>query len=134
MTISFKKYADHVGIAASGLCLVHCLLMPFITAFWLQNDRCAAGSHCCDEATGFNYDYLFVLFSAAAVWLASKHCSRPWLKAMMWVCFAVLAGGLLLDPWAKGAHTASLFAAVGLAAAHFLNWRYCRQCNPRQDV
>jgi len=113
---------------------VHCLLMPFITAFWLQNDRCAADSNCCDEAIGFNYDYLFVLFSAAAVWLASGHCNHPWLKAMMWGCFVLLAGGLLLDPWVKGAHSASLFAAVGLAAAHFLNWRYCRQCNPRQDV
>ncbi len=134
MTVLLKKYADHVGIAASGLCLVHCLAMPFVTAFWLQNDHCAAGNDCCDHATGFNYDYLFVVFSALAVWLASSHCSRLWLKAMMWACFTVLAAGLLLEHRIEGAHTATLFAAVGLAAAHFLNWRYCRLCNPPREA
>jgi cyanate permease len=130
MTFFLKKYADHVGIAASGLCLVHCLLMPFITAFWLQKDHCTVGGNCCDEATGFNYDYLFLAFSALAVWLASRHCNQRWIKALMWVCFALLAGGMVLAPFIEGTHGATLFAAVGLATAHFFNWRHCRQCNP----
>jgi MerC mercury resistance protein len=130
MTFSLKKYADHVGMAASGLCLIHCLLLPFVTAFWVQNDRCTAGSNCCDETTGFNYDYLFLVFSALAVWLASGHCTRWWLKAMMWLCFSLLAGGLLLESYFEAAHTIMLMAAVGLATTHLLNWRFCRQCNP----
>lgn len=134
MTIFLKKYADQIGIAASGLCLVHCLLMPFILAFWLQADHCTPGTHCHDEGGGFQFDYLFLAFSAAAVWLAAGHCSRRWLKALMWSFFALLAGGVLLEPVFEGAHIATIFAAVGLAATHFLNWRFCRQCNPSSGV
>jgi len=69
-----------------------------------------------------------------AVLPAAGHCSRRWLKAMMCSFFALLASGVLLEPMYEGAHKATLFAAVGLAAAPFLNWRFCRQCNPPQDV
>lgn len=129
MTFFLKKYADQIGIAASGLCLVHCLLMPFILAFWLGHNRCAESATCREESTGFNYDYLFLGFSALAVWLASGHCSRRWLKTLMWGSFIVLAGGILADPWMAGAHYATQFAAITLAISHFINWRYCRQCN-----
>ena len=130
MAIVLKKYADQIGIAASGLCLVHCLLMPFVLAFWLQADLCTAGADCGEGTIGFNYDYLFLAFSAVAVWLASGHCSRYWVKALMLGSFALLAGGILLEPVLEGAHHATIFAAVGLAAAHLFNWSYCRQCHP----
>jgi len=133
MTILFKKYADQIGMAASGLCIVHCLLLPFVMAFWLQADHCAPGGNCCAEEGGFNYDYLFLAFSAVAVWLATGHCRKVWLKAMMWGCFGILTGGLLLEPYLEGAQTATIFAAVGLATTHFLNWRFCRKCNPAQE-
>jgi len=133
MTIIFKKYADQIGIAASSLCLIHCLLMPFVMAFWIGNNHCAPGIGCCDEAVGFNYDYLFLAFSAVAVYMAAGHCSRRWLKAMMWGCFGLLTAGLLLESRLEGAHLATYFAAIGLATAHYLNWRFCRQCNPRES-
>ncbi|MFN4081432.1 MAG: MerC domain-containing protein [Saprospiraceae bacterium] len=133
MRVFLHRYADQIGIAASGLCLVHCLLMPFILTIWLQSDRCAAHAGCCDKTTGFNYDYLFLAFSALAVWLASGHCSRRWVKIMMWTCFVLLAGGLFLEYWFEGAHHAMILAAVGLAVSHLLNWRYCRQCNPHKS-
>jgi hypothetical protein len=133
MTLFLKKYADQIGIAASGLCLVHCLLMPFVLAFWLQTEHCSPGA-ACEHPTGVNYDYLFIALSAVAVWLASGHCFRPWLKALMWGFFALLAGGVLLEPMYEGAHNATIFAALGLAATHVLNWRFCRQCNPPQHV
>lgn len=133
MTISLKKYADQIGMAASGLCLVHCLLMPVLMVSWLQADHCAPGGGCCDATTGFNYDYLFLAFSAAAVWTASGHCHKTWLKAMMWGCFTLLSAALLLEPYLSGAHWATYAAAIGLAIAHFLNWRYCRYCNIKTE-
>lgn len=132
MTIFLKKYADQIGIAASGLCLIHCLFMPLILVFWVQPDHCSSSMSCHEGHTWFNYDYLFLAFSAVAVWLASGHCTRQWLKILMWFLFSLLAIGVILAPMYKGAHDATLFAAVGLAAAHFINWRSCRQCNPLQ--
>ena len=131
MTTLIKKYADQIGMAASGLCLVHCLLMPFIMAFWLQTEPCASGG--CAEEGGFNYDYLFILFSAAAVWMASGHCHKAWLKMMMWSCFGLLSVSLFAEPYVAETHWVTHTAAIGLATAHFLNWRYCRQCNPAQN-
>lgn len=130
MRVFLHKYADQIGITASGLCLVHCLLMPFILAVWLQSDHCAAHAGCCDEKTGFNYDYLFLAFSALAVGLASKHCSKRWVKILMWGSFALLIAGTLLEMQFGEAHWIVILGAVGLALAHLYNWRYCRQCNP----
>ena len=74
MTVFLKKYADHVGMAASGLCLVHCLLMPLLLGVWFEKDL--AATHAPHEE-GFHYDYLFLGFSALAIWLASARCMSP---------------------------------------------------------
>ncbi|MCC6459436.1 MAG: hypothetical protein IT260_03130 [Saprospiraceae bacterium] len=87
--------------------------MPFLLGFWLQAEPCAPGTDQVDNGEGFLYDYLFLAFSAAAVWMA---------------------GGVLLEPVFEGAHAATIFAALGLASAHFLNWLYCRHCNPDKAI
>lgn len=129
MTLLVKKYADHIGMAASGLCLVHCLLMPFIMAFWLQADHCAPGAGCCEDGAGFNYDYLFLALSAVAVWLASGNCQKPWVKAMMLGCFALFTASILLEPFQDGMHLLAYPAAIGLMLSHVFNWWYCKECN-----
>ena len=130
MTFFLKKYADQIGIAASSLCLVHCLLMPVLMAVWLEKDTCVAGGKGCIREGGFNYDYLFLAFSGLAIWLASGHCQKQWLKRLMWTCFGLLTAGVLLEPHLAGAHLATFPAAIGLAVAHLLNWQTCRHCNP----
>jgi MerC mercury resistance protein len=122
MTVLLKKYADQIGIAASTLCLIHCLVFPILMAFWAQHEHDAH-----QHAEHFlNWDHAFLLFSALAVWTATGRCTQPWLKRTMWTCFAMLAAGVLLEPFVHYAHLATLPAAVGLAAAHFFNWRYCQ--------
>lgn len=86
MTIFLKKYANQIGIAASGLCLVHCLLMPFILAFWLQADHCTPGTHCHDEGGGFQYDYLFLAFECGGC-VAGRRALLPALAESLDVKF-----------------------------------------------
>lgn len=129
MNFLLKKYADPIGMAASGLCLFHCFLMPFLLAFWVKNDSCTPDKGCCSNG-GFDWDYLFLAFSAAAIYLASKHCQKAFVRHLMWACFALMCLGVLLRPLAENVHFLTYPAALGLIAAHFINWRNCPQCHP----
>jgi len=130
MTYTVKKYADAIGMAASGICLVHCILMPFFLTLWLSAGHCTVES--CLGDSPIHFDHIFLAFSALAVWLASGHCTKRWLKVLMWVSFVLLSAGILLEPLVHSAHGLTYPAAVGLLAAHFFNWRSCRHCNPKQ--
>lgn len=122
MTVLLRRYADQIGIAASTLCLIHCLVFPILMAFWAGQNHDA---HHHSEYI-LNWDHAFLLFSALAVWTATGRCAQPWLKWVMWSCFILLTAGVLLEPIAHYAHLATLPAAAGLAAAHLFNWHYCQ--------
>lgn len=119
-----KITADNIGMASTSLCLVHCLLTPFI--FIAQ--ACAAD--CCAESPVWwrAVDFLFLVISFAAVYFAAKSSSKRWVKVAFYVLFALLcffivnehAGSLQL-------HRIFLYTpAFLLFALHLYNKKYCR--------
>lgn len=135
----FQKYADQLGITASALCLVHCLLMPVLLAFWAHEEAAHFGhahhlhdGHAHDHAhlslAGIGFDYFFLAFSAMAIWLASRSCLVGWIKAGLWICLGLLAVGILSESfWGMG-HWITYPAALGLIVLHVYNWRHGLVC------
>lgn len=123
--IQNKRTSDIVGAAASSLCLIHCLLTPFL--FVAQ-----AGISTHHEASpqwwGF-IDTALLLVSLAAVYWAVKNSSRQWMKIALsasWVLLAII----ILNEKIEGFHLAEEWIyvpTVSLVALHLYNRKYC-QC------
>ena len=72
--------SDGLGALASTLCLIHCLITPFI--FVVQS--CAAS--CCASAPGWwlLFDYFFLTISFYAIFKSTKTTQSNFIKYSLW--------------------------------------------------
>ena len=77
---------DSIGIIASTLCTIHCIVTPFI----FIAKACTAT--CCSEAPSWwlMIDYLFLIISFIAIFFISKNLTIKWLKNTFWISWIVL--------------------------------------------
>ena len=126
MNISLiRNNSDTLGIVASGLCLVHCLLTPFIFI-------AHTGSIMFQETHPVwwkTLDIIFLGLSFIAIRKSSKTTSKPKMKYAFWISWTLLfiivineKLSILPIPEATIYLVSSLL--VGL---HFYNQKYC-QC------
>ncbi|NOU59916.1 MerC domain-containing protein [Marinifilum caeruleilacunae] len=112
-------------MASTTLCLVHCILTPFI--FIAQ--ACAAS--CCAESPVWwrVIDFLFLVISFIAVYFAAKNSSKRWVKIALYVLFAFLSF-FIINEHAGSLQLNRIFLytpAFLLFALHLYNKKYC-QC------
>jgi hypothetical protein len=120
------RFADYAGIAASALCLVHCVAMPLLlAAFPLLGLK---GEH-----HGLHDMLLLgvtvpVLLALVPGWLAHRD-PAPLLLGVAGLG-AFMAAVLFVGPaFGQGAETAlAVLSSVLLISAHIRNHRFCRQC------
>lgn len=117
---------DVIGATTSSLCAIHCMITPFIFI-------AKAGSSVGHIETPVWYhliDYLFIVISFAAIFLATKNSTRKWVRTAMWVIWtllllAILNEGLELTHLPE----ASVYIpALVLSGLHLYNRKYC-QCS-----
>lgn len=120
---SFLYHPDRLGIVASTLCLIHCLITPFI--FVAQS--CAA-SCCASAPTWWMYlDYLFLAISFFAIRRSSRMTIYKSMKYALRICWGVLfvliinesTGIIILNK------NFLYFIAVLLSSLHVYNLRFC---------
>lgn len=78
---------DWVGLGASLLCLIHCLIVP-IAMIW-NNEL--------DLHSMPMWDLMsvgFAILSFWAIWHVTQHTNIKWLKAAFWVSFIFLLVGI----------------------------------------
>ena len=77
---------DSIGIIASTLCAIHCIITPFI--FIAK----ACTSICCANAPTWwvMIDYIFLFISFLAIFFISKNLTVEWLKISFWLSWIVL--------------------------------------------
>ncbi len=108
--------SDRVGIIASVVCLVHCLIFPVLVLLriplseWLHEFWHAL-------------EYLFLLVSFAAVYFSARSTAKPWMRYFLWVSFFALAASILLKHYEDVFDTMAIVAAVILIVAHIVNIR-----------
>jgi len=121
--ISLKP--DIFGAIASSLCVVHCLLTPFL---YLSNGILSKEL----DKTPFiwsNLDYIFILISFLAIYRSSRTTSKDFMKYALWISWICLFFLILNEKiflfGVPGYFT--YVAAASLASFHIYNLKFC-QC------
>ena len=120
--------ADSIGSIASILCLIHCVVTPFI----FITQACAIS--CCIKTPIWwqSIDYIFILISFFAILRSTKTSSNKIIKISLWITWILFFISIINK-------TIQLFVvnnnfiyatALLLALLHLYNLKYC-QCNKR---
>jgi multidrug transporter EmrE-like cation transporter len=116
--------SDSFGALASGLCLVHCIVTPFI--FAMQ----PISAHVEDAPAWWSsLDYIFLTLSFLAVFWSVKNSTKTWVKYALWVSLAVLSLAIFNEKF-ELYHLGELVVyipAMSLVGLHLYNRKHC-QC------
>lgn len=121
----FVYKPDFLGASASLMCLVHCLITPFL--FVLE----VGATSCCEHSPFWwhGIDYLFLVLSFVAVYQSTKRTSKHFMRVALW-SFWGLFFVLMLNhdlEWYIIPKQTLYVVAVVLAILHRYNLNYC-QC------
>ncbi|MEM6262724.1 MAG: MerC domain-containing protein [Bacteroidota bacterium] len=109
---------DHLGIISASLCLIHCILLPFLFGMYVDHHH---DGH--THIPGVGIDSFFLGLGTVAVYFSSKHTSVAWIRYLMWASLGLLAFAIFMES------TSEIFAYVLYAAsfllviAHVINLR-----------
>ncbi|KAA1247905.1 MerC domain-containing protein [Aquimarina sp. RZ0] len=121
------KYPNILGVTASGLCLIHCLMTPLF--FTIQA-----------STFGLRKQYLlwwqmidlvFLLVSCIAIFVAASRTSKRWMKYSLWGSWILLAGIILNEKFQilKIMEAAIYIPSIALIVLHICNRNYCSCTN-----
>jgi hypothetical protein len=131
---SFINKPDLVGMLASGLCAIHCAMVPlFFAAQPLVYEAISeAGHHGHEHGHGLwaSLDIVFLVLSLIAVHYAAKASHQPKTRAWLWGGLGVFAAGLLMEYLGMVGWLMYVGSAI-LVITHLVNFRQCRV--PRQS-
>lgn len=117
---------DALGIAASTLCIIHCLITPFI--FIAQT----CTNICCEESPmWWKYlDFIFLIMSFIAIYYSSKKSTKTIIKVTLFVTWSMLFLLIFNERLTlfEVPKYATYFFALLLSGLHIYNLKYC-QCN-----
>jgi len=121
------KYPNILGVTASGLCLVHCLMTPlFFTiqtgVFGLQKEFLVWWQL---------MDLIFLLLSGIAILVSASRTSKSWMKYSLWGSWILLAGIILNEKFEvlKIIEAAIYIPSITLIVLHIYNRNYCTCTN-----
>ena len=121
--IFINKKSDKIGALASTLCLIHCIITPFI--FIVQSSSIA----CCSSTTPNWWgviDYIFLVVSFFAIYDATKTTTSKWMKPSLWISWILLALIIINEKaqWISLNKHLIYIPAITLIVLHFYNNKY----------
>ena len=83
---SLLVQSDKIGIIASTLCAIHCLMTPVL--FVVK----ACTTSCCAESPIWwqSIDYIFLIISFIAIYYTTKNSSKSWVIISLWTSWILL--------------------------------------------
>ncbi len=119
-----SRSADLLGISASVLCMIHCMVFPvFISlGFIFQHGE----EH--DHDHWHFLDYIFIALAVWAVFTATKNTNSNGIKIGLWTAVSIFAVGVALHDWNPWMVIVSFAASVELLIIHILNWKFHKKC------
>ena len=128
MKLTLNK-ADNIGVLASSLCLIHCIVTPFI--FIAQS--CTAS--CCETSPLWWQwiDYGFLGISFFAVYRSTQTTSKNFMKPALWISWSILFISIINERlnFFMAPEMFMNVAAINLVILHLYNLKYC-QCKNDQ--
>ncbi len=122
-----QSKSDLLGGLTSSLCLVHCLLTPFL--FVAQAGISGHHHHAKGPWWWGGIDVLFLVLSLAAVYWSVQKTSKQWLKYAFVVSWLALSL-VIFNEKIEGFHLPEeviYLPTLGLIFLHLYNRKYC-QC------
>ena len=114
---SYNK-SDIVGIIASSICIVHCVLTPLIAVLFSKIVK--------EKYELLNY--VFLIISLISVIISIKTTKNELLKGLLLFFWIQLSVGLVLEDKNIIFSILMYFSALGLIVTHILNIKYCKNC------
>ncbi len=120
-----KQYYDYLGIAGSGMCLIHCLAMP--TLFFIQN-LFARELFKGLDLENIYLDYLFVLVCFFAVYSVTKRSNSQKVNTSFWLFFGLFSISVLFEENFEYLEYLGYIASLGLIITHIVNINHIKKC------
>lgn len=128
--------SNNIGAIASAVCLVHCIITPFLFVAKLCTDSC------CEAAPGWwsFLDYVFLFVALFAVYQSSRVTTKKGIGIGLWISW----GALFLVIINESLQVFPLFEnaiyvpTLSLIFLHLYNRKYCKCeancCTNEEDV
>ncbi len=129
-TINIRKkiQSDIFGVFISGLCAIHCTLMPvfFAAKPLLESSNI---THQNESELWESLDYIFLILSLVAVWYSSIHSFQKFIKWFLWLSWLVFSVGLMSEHYDFSYGIWLMYiGSFCLIIGHSINYRYCKKC------
>lgn len=127
--MNYTGYWDKLGIAGSGLCLVHCLALPVMVGALPSLGLAFLADEIVHEILA-----LLLIGLAALAFIPGyrRHRDRRVVVLMATglglILFATW-GGAVVDLHGEGETVVSVVGSLFLISAHFLNHSFCKSCS-----
>ena len=118
--------SDTFGAIASFLCMVHCILTPFVI---VALQAYAVNGHEINTFWWQNLDFILLLISLISVAYSAKNSSKRFMKIALWTCWAILSILILNEKFhlLSFPELGTYISSLSLAGFHVYNLKYC-QC------
>lgn len=122
--IILKQKSDILGSCVSSLCLVHCILTPFI--FVTQT-----GMSACCTVTPIWWSFIdvfFLVISFFAIYWSTKLTTEKWMKFALWINWFLLFTVIINEKLALFylPEVTIYIPALTLVILHIYNRKYCK--------
>ena len=119
--------SDTFGAIASFLCLVHCIVTPFII---IVLQTYSPEGIIINPIWWQNLDLILLLISLIAVNHSTRNTSKKFVKIGLWSCFIILSVFILNEKFEllSLSELGTYFSSLSLAGFHVYNLKFC-QCN-----
>lgn len=117
--------SDGFGAIASAVCLVHCMLTPFL--FVAQANTQVLCEHGASPFWWSMIDYIFLVISLAAIHFSAKNTSLKWMPSALYTSWSLLALYILGEKFGflHLGHGLIYIPAFSLVGLHLYNRKYC---------
>jgi len=117
--------SDALGAVTSSLCLIHCIVTPFLFIAQVHSKGC------CEPVPLWwqSVDYFFLIISFFAVYRSTQTTSSTWIKPPLWGSWFLLFTVIINEKlkWLPLPEAAIYVPAFLLVILHLYNQRNC-QC------
>lgn len=117
-----KQESDLFGAIASALCLIHCIITPFLFIAHSCSASCAA------SPTWWKaLNYLFLGIALVAIYYTNKNISKQWVKTSFYVCWVLLLFVILNETqgFVSIPEWVNYIPPVALIGLHLYSRKYC---------
>lgn len=121
---SLLVQSDKIGIIASTLCAIHCLMTPVL--FVVK----ACSTSCCAESPIWwqSIDYIFLIISFIAIYYTTKKSSKSWVRISLWASWILLLLTIISHSFENTLFPNNFiyFPSSAIIILHFYNIKYCK--------